>query len=161
MMLTGIPIQTSIATNKFSSGIAAFSSVFYLIYHKQLRMKSIIFNLLLAFIGGIAGALFTAHVSEKTMNMIAFLLLFLALAVTIKNKEWVETLQAEENTSSNKMCKLFIPLFIAAYDGGFGPGSSTFGIIYYMKKNHTYIKAVQLTRVLIFGSCIGGFIVFY
>lgn len=54
-----------------------------------------------------------------------------------------------------------IPFFIAAYDGGFGPGSSTFGILYYMRKQETYIKAVQLTRVLIFGSCAGGVIIFY
>ena len=33
------------------------------------------------------------------------------------------------------------------YDGGFGPGSSTFSILHYLRTHHTYIKAVQLTRV--------------
>lgn len=161
MMLTGIPIQTSIATNKFSSGIAAFSSGFYLIHHKHLKIRTIIKDVLVAFIGGIGGAFLTAHVSEQTMNMTAFILLFFALVVTIRNKGWNENIQLEKKITYNKIQRLLIPFFIAAYDGGFGPGSSTFGILYYMKQQQTYIKAVQLTRVLIFGSCVGGFIIFY
>ncbi|SMO66129.1 hypothetical protein SAMN06264849_10583 [Melghirimyces algeriensis] len=161
MLLTGIPIQTGIATNKFSSGIAAFSSVFYLIYRKHLRFKTIIPNVFVALIGGIGGALFTAHVSEKTMNMIAFVLLCFAFIVTLKNRRWMESIQMEEKKSSHNIWEYLLPFFIASYDGGFGPGSSTFGILYYMKKHHTYLKAVQLTRALIFGSCAGGFIIFY
>ncbi|MDF2911794.1 MAG: sulfite exporter tauE/safE [Sporolactobacillus laevolacticus] len=161
MMLTGIPIQTSIATNKFSSGIAAFSSVFYLIHRKQLSKKTIIKNLSVAFMGGIGGAIFTAQVSEKAMNKIALILLFFALIVTLKNNKWTKTIQLDQNKSSDTVWHALVPFFIAAYDGGFGPGSSTFCILYYMKKQHTYFKAVQLTRVLIFGSCAGGFIIFY
>ncbi|MCC2249710.1 TSUP family transporter [Virgibacillus sp. AGTR] len=160
MMLTGIPIQTSIATNKFSSGIAAFSSVFYLIRHKELSIRSIMSNLLVAFLGGMGGSLLTSHIHEKTMNIVAFLLLNLALIVTLINKKWTANIQFNQQPLTYKM-NLYIPLFVAAYDGGFGPGSSTFSIIYYMKNSHTYMKAVQMTRVLILGSCAGGFIVFF
>lgn len=161
MMLFGIPIQTSIATNKFSSGIAAFSSVVYLIQRKHLTIKMIAKTLLVAFIGGISGALFTAHVSEQTMNMIALILLVVGFVVTIQNKELIHSIHDREIEYSNKSRDFLIPLSIAAYDGGFGPGSSTFGILYYMKKHQTYLKAVQMTRVLIFGSCAGGFMIFY
>lgn len=34
MMLIGIPIQVGIATNKFSSGIASFTSIIYLLKNK-------------------------------------------------------------------------------------------------------------------------------
>lgn len=71
MMLTGIPIQTSIATNKFSSGVAAFSSIVYLIQHKHLKAKMIIKVVIVAFLGGIGGALLTSYVSEQTMNKMA------------------------------------------------------------------------------------------
>lgn len=161
MMLTGISIQTSIAINKFSSGIAAFSSVFYLIHMKQLRIKTIIQNLFVAFLGGVGGALITTHLSEKTMNTIAFILLFLALMVTIKNKGWIEAAQGGQNETVKNRWTSLILFSIAAYDGGFGPGSSTLSILYYMKNQQTYLKAVQLTRVLIFGSCTGAFIIFY
>lgn len=78
MLLVGIPIQTSIATNKFSSGIAALSSVFYLIYHKELHLSSILKYIAIAIAGGICGTLLTTSMSEKTLNVIAGALLIIA-----------------------------------------------------------------------------------
>jgi uncharacterized protein len=158
MMLVGIPIQTSIATNKFSSGIAALSSIFYLLYHKELRLASIIKYVAVAIAGGICGALLTVSISEKTMNIIACILLIFALFITLKNKKWTVTSEENDTKHTNR---LWQPFLIAAYDGGFGPGSSTFSILHYLRYHYSYIKAVQLTRVLIFGSCTGAFLVFY
>ncbi|AIE58696.1 sulfite exporter TauE/SafE family protein [Bacillus methanolicus] len=159
MMLIGIPIQIGIATNKFSSGIAALTSVSYLLKNKHLSTKTIIMNVCIAFTGGISGALITSHITEKTMNIIALILLIFALIITFKNKQWISSVEGKAKDTT--IASNAIPFFIAAYDGGFGPGSSTFGIIHYMNQNNTYMKAVQLTRVLIFGSCCGAFIVFY
>ncbi|MFJ8460484.1 sulfite exporter TauE/SafE family protein [Lysinibacillus xylanilyticus] len=158
MMLVGIPIQTSIATNKFSSGIAALSSIFYLLYHQELRLTSILKYVAVAISGGICGALLTVTISEKTMDIIACILLIFALFVTLKNREW--TVSSEENDTKHNN-RFWQPFLIAAYDGGFGPGSSTFSILHYLRYHYSYIKAVQLTRVLIFGSCTGAFLVFY
>ncbi|WP_416826613.1 sulfite exporter TauE/SafE family protein [Ectobacillus polymachus] len=159
MMLVGVPIQIGIATNKFSSGVAALTSIFYLLKNKQLRMKTIIVNVCIAFTGGICGALITSHITEQTMNIVALILLIFAFIVTLKNKQWVSSALGQAKTST--IVSNAVPFFIAAYDGGFGPGSSTFGILHYMNQKNTYMKAVQLTRVLIFGSCCGAFIVFY
>jgi uncharacterized protein len=160
MMLVGIPIQMGIATNKFSSGIAALTSVSYLLKSKQLKGKTIFINVSIAFLGGICGALITSSISEKIMNVIALTLLVFALIVTIKNKNWTSTVEGKIQKADSITSRI-IPFFIAVYDGGFGPGSSTFGIIHYMSRSNTYMKAVQLTRVLILGSCLGSFIVFY
>jgi uncharacterized protein len=161
MMLLGIPIQTGIATNKFSSGIAAFTSVTYLLKNKQLDVRTISINITIAFLGGIFGALITTSLSEKSMNVIALILLAFALFVTFRNNNWVSTSQGDGSQKTDSISSRIITFFIAVYDGGFGPGSSTFGIIHYMEKNQTYVKAVQLTRVLIFGSAFGAFIIFY
>ncbi|MCK1989710.1 sulfite exporter TauE/SafE family protein [Lysinibacillus fusiformis] len=157
MMLVGIPIQTSIATNKFSTGISALSSIFYLLYHKELHLKPILKYIPIAGIGGVGGVLLAVSLSEKAMNFTACILLIFALVVTLKNKAWTNTVNHTEHTTSS----LWQPFFIAMYDGGFGPGSSTFSILYYLRCQHTYIKAVQFTRALLFGSCTGAFIVFY
>ena len=158
MLLVGIPIQTSIATNKFSSGVAALSSVFYLIYNRELHLTAILKNIVIAIVGGICGALLTASMSEATMNGIACMLLIFALFMTLKKTDW--TTQTKELPTTHNTGVLQ-PFLIAAYDGGFGPGSSTFSILYYIRNHSSYIQAVQLTRVLIFGSCTGGFLVFY
>jgi uncharacterized protein len=161
MMLIGIPIQVGIATNKFSSGMAALTSVTYLLRNKHLSLKLIFINVAIAFTGGICGAIITASLTERTMNFIALILLAFALLVTFKNNNWVSTVNTNPVNQSNSIASRIITFFIAVYDGGFGPGSSTFGIIHYMEKNNTYVKAVQLTRVLIFGSAIGAFIIYY
>lgn len=116
-------------------------------------------NVCIAFAGGISGTLITSHITEQTMNIIALILLIFALLITLKNKQWVSS--AEGKSKDIRIVHNVMPFFIAAYDGGFGPGSSTFGILHYMNQKNSYIKAVQLTRVLIFGSCSGAFIVFY
>ncbi|QIC47638.1 sulfite exporter TauE/SafE family protein [Lysinibacillus sphaericus] len=157
MMLVGIPIQTSIAKNKFSTGISALSSIFYLLYHKELHFNVILKYIAIAVIGGAGGALLAVSQSEQNMNVTACILLIFALVVTLKNKAWTDTVNPTEHTTSS----LWQPFFIAIYDGGFGPGSSTFSILYYWRCQHTYIKAVQLTRALLFRSCTGAFIVFY
>lgn len=159
MMLVGVPIHIGIATNKFSSGIAALTSVSYLLKNKYLDGKTICINVSVALLGGVCGALITASMSEKSMNVIALILLVFALMVTLRSKKWVSSVEGSSNNTS--IASRIIPFFIAAYDGGFGPGSSTFGIIHYISQNHTYMKAVHLTRALILGSCLGAFVVFY
>lgn len=157
MMLIGIPIQSSIATNKFSSGIAAISSVFYLIRHKQLNVKSILSLLTIACIGGIAGACLTVQIDEKSMNILAFILLCIALFVTMKSQHWTSS---AINQAPDKKPLPYLPFLIALYDGGFGPGSSTFSILYYLKNCQNYMVAAQMTRVLILGSCTGAFLIY-
>jgi uncharacterized membrane protein YfcA len=159
MMLVGVPIQVGISTNKFSSGISALTSVTYLLKNKYLSLKTIVINFSIACTGGIGGALLTSRMSDKAMNVIALVLLILALIVTLKTNQWVTT--SNDTNKDSSIIGKTMPFFIAAYDGGYGPGSSTFGILYYMKQKYTYMKAVQLTRVLILGSCLGAFIVYY
>jgi len=158
MMLVGIPIHTGIATNKFSTGIAALSSIFYLLYQQELRLASILKYVTIAFTGGGCGALLTIAMSEQLMNMIACLLLILVLFLTLKRIDLAA--QSDENETKQDYL-LWQPFLIAVYDGGFGPGSSTFSILHYLRQHYSYIKAVQLTRVLLFGSCTGAFLVFY
>jgi uncharacterized protein len=157
MILFGLPVQIGIATNKFSSGIASLSSVFTLIKHKAITWQQTSRYLFVAIIGGIIGALITSHLNERMMNLAAIFLLIFALMISLQRWDWENRKQA---FSTRKMDRLWTFL-IAIYDGGFGPGSSTFGILLYIKLTGAYIQAVQLTRVLILGSCLGAFLIFY
>ncbi|GIM47963.1 hypothetical protein DNHGIG_35120 [Collibacillus ludicampi] len=157
MMLFGLPVQIGVATNKFSSGIASFSSVVTLIKQKAITLKQTLRYVFVAIVGGFVGAFFTSHVNEKTMNQVAIGLLIFVLLISIRKWNWEDQKQA----LSTKKMDLFWTFLIAIYDGGFGPGSSTFGILHYIKLTGAYIQAVHLTRILILGSCVGAFIIFY
>jgi uncharacterized protein len=157
MMLFGLPVQIGVATNKFSSGIASLSSVITLIKQKAITLKQTSRYVFVAIIGGLVGAFFTSHINERTMNLVAIVLLIFVLLISTRKWNWENQKQA---LSAKKMDLLWTFL-IAIYDGGFGPGSSTFGILHYIKLTGAYIQAVQLTRILILGSCFGAFIIFY
>jgi uncharacterized protein len=159
MMLVGIPIQAGIATNKFSAGLASLTSITYLLKNKELDVKTIVSTIFVSSMGGVIGASVTSSIREKTMNAIALVLLLFALFVSLQNKQWVSSVENKKKKSG--IISKILSFSIAIYDGGFGPGSSTFAVLHYMSQQYTYVKAAQLTRVFIFGSCLGAFIVYY
>jgi uncharacterized protein len=87
MVLVGIPVQTGIATNKFSTGFASLTSISYLLKNKELDVKTIGSTIFISFIGGVIGASVTSSISEKTMNAVTLVLLIFALFVSLKNKQ--------------------------------------------------------------------------
>lgn len=158
MMLFGIPIHTGIATNKFSTALGCLTSVFYLVRKGQITIKEVFVILSIAFIGGVSGAYATIHIPGAAMNWIAFVLLAFAFFVSVMNKSWVAS--AEGQNTPVKRTSRILPFFIGVYDGGFGPGATTFAILHFMKNNQTYMKAVQYSRALILGSGFGAFLIF-
>ncbi len=160
MLLAGIPVQLGIATNKFSSGIAALANAGYLWRKRQISLRGSIPMLLLACAGGVCGALVTVHLSERTMSVAALILLAFALFVTLKNRQWTAAMQDGTHAGKPTRFGKWGTFLISLYDGGFGPGSSTLAILLFLKQGQSYQQAAQTTRMLILGSCLGGFLVF-
>ncbi|AFM00327.1 putative permease [Desulfitobacterium dehalogenans ATCC 51507] len=158
MMLLGIPVQMSVATNKFSSGLAAFVNVMTLLYQRKITLQNIWWLLCTAFCGGVFGAFVTVKLSTEVMNVVACIFLLFTLVITVKRKKLVAS-KMQNSTSKRQLT--ILPLLIGMYDGGFGPGSSTMSILYFLKRGFSYLKAAEYTRVLIFSSCSGAFIWFY
>jgi uncharacterized membrane protein YfcA len=50
------------------------------------------------------------------------------------------------------------PFFVGIYDGGMGPGSGLLYMTFFMKRNFSYVKAAQMTRFLVFSSCMSAFL---
>ena len=161
MMLLGIPIQFSIATNKFSSGIASLSSLFVLLKARELKWEVIKKYIVFSLVGGGIGAFVTSSIPESWLNSIALFLLLFALGLSLKSNKWYSTASNQTENSKDPARISIVSFFIGIYDGGFGPGSSSFSILYFLKSGFTYVKATQMSRVLNFGSCLGAFIVFY
>lgn len=161
MLSLGIPIHFSIATNKFSSGIASLSSLFVLLKTKELTMKKMKPYVISSIIGGGFGALVTSLLPERWLNLLAICLLIFALILSIRSKKWTSDVQANNTLPNHLRSSKVMSFLIGMYDGGFGPGSSTFSILYFIKSKNTYVKATQMSRVLNFGSCFGAFLVFY
>ncbi|MGE7948784.1 sulfite exporter TauE/SafE family protein [Lysinibacillus sp. NPDC093688] len=158
MLLIGIPIHTTVAVNKFATGISALSNVVSFVIKGHLSLKKFTSLMMIASFGGIFGAFLATRLSEQIMNIVACVfLIFSFFIVLCSNKFMVKDIKETEEQPINKL----IPFAISIYDGGFGPGSALMNVTYHLKKKYTYIKAVELTRIITFSSCTGAFLFYY
>jgi uncharacterized membrane protein YfcA len=159
MMLLGIPAQFGIGANKFSFFCASMANTIQILKEKRLARKTLFSGTILGAAGGITGGLVTANIEEKALNIMIFFLLSFALVITNVKKpaeQENENSPPEESTLKQKI----LTFFIGVYDGGFGPGSATLGIMMFMHRGYQYIQSVHLTRMLIMGSCTGAMLVY-
>lgn len=158
MLLVGIPIHTTVAVNKFATGISALSNVVSFVIKGHLSLKKFTSLMMISSLGGVFGAFLAILLSERVMNIVACVcLIFVFFIVLGSNKFMVIDIKETQEQPINKL----IPFAISIYDGGFGPGSAIMNITYYLKKQYIYIKAVELTRIITFSSCTGAFLFYY
>ncbi|NLI92122.1 MAG: sulfite exporter TauE/SafE family protein [Peptococcaceae bacterium] len=159
MMLFGIPVQFGIGANKFSFLCASITNTIQILKEKRIPKKILFSGTVLGAAGGFTGGLVTSNIEEKILNIAVLFLLSFALVMTVikKPKE-----QEDENSPPEKstLKQKILTFFIGVYDGGFGPGSATLGIMMFMHRGYQYIQSVHLTRMLVMGSCTGAMIVF-
>ncbi|MCG7435055.1 sulfite exporter TauE/SafE family protein [Lysinibacillus fusiformis] len=158
LLLVGIPIHTTVAVNKFATGISALSNVVSFVITGRLSVKKYFSFMIVSCLGGVLGAIFAILLSERIMNVVACISLIFAFMMVLRSNKWiVKDVKEMEEQRINKL----VPFAISIYDGGFGPGSALMNITYFLKKQHHYLKAVKLTRMISLSSCTGAFLFYY
>lgn len=158
MLLIGVPIHSTVAVNKFATGISALSNVVSFIIKGHLSLKKSTSLIMIASLGGVFGAFLATRLLEQVMNIVACVFLIFAFFIVLcSNKFMVKDMKETEEQPINNL----IPFVVSIYDGGFGPGSALMNVTYHLKKQYTYIKAVELTRMITFSSCTGAFLFYY
>jgi len=158
MLLIGIPIHATVAVNKFATGISALSNVVSFLIKGHLSLKKFTPLMMISSLGGVSGAFLATRLSEQVMNVVACVFLIFAFFIVLSsNKFMVKDIKETEELPINKL----IPFAVSIYDGGFGPGSALMNVTYHLKKQYTYVKAVELTRIITFSSCTGAFLFYY
>ncbi|MCE4045603.1 sulfite exporter TauE/SafE family protein [Lysinibacillus fusiformis] len=158
LLLVGIPIHTTVAVNKFATGISALSNVVSFVIKGRLSLKKYFSFMIVSSLGGVLGALFAILLSEQIMNVVACISLIFAFMMVLRSNKWI--VKDVKKTEEQRINKL-VPFAISMYDGGFGPGSALMNITYFLKKQHHYLKAVELTRMISLSSCTGAFLFYY
>lgn len=158
LLLVGIPIHTTVAVNKFATGISALSNVVSFVITGRLSFKKYFSFMIDSCLGGALGALFAILLSERIMNVVACISLIFAFMMVLRSNKWI--VKDVKETEEQRINKL-VPFAISMYDGGFGPGSALMNITYFLKKQHNYLKAVELTRMISLSSCTGAFLFYY
>lgn len=158
LLLVGIPIHTTVAVNKFATGISALSNVVSFVIKGQVSLKQYSSLILFSSLGGVFGAFLATLLSEQIMNVIACISLILAFIIVLCSNKLIDK---DRKETQEQVINKLIPFVISIYDGGFGPGSALMNITYFLKKQFYYLKAVELTRIISFSSCTGAFLFYY
>ncbi|SFC03466.1 hypothetical protein SAMN05443252_101551 [Bacillus sp. OV322] len=153
LLLIGIPIHSVIASAKFSNMFSSFSSFYVLLKQRELTLKDALTLIPFALAGGLTGGMLANSFSEKTMNIMAVILLSIAFIISFFKKPK----QKDGDWYIPK--KAYPALFgISVYDGMFGPGQATMLMYTFLNNGASYLKALALTRFQTFISCGAAFL---
>lgn len=152
MMLMGLPVHSAIGANKVSNTVSSFSSFFVMAKRKEVTVKEALTVVPISLTGGLTGGLIAAYMKEEWMITLAIILLSFAFISSFFGKG--DFANNEPFRASKK--SVFSLFGIGIYDGVFGPGSGTLGLYLYDRLKLSYLRAVALSRVMIFSSCFGA-----
>lgn len=152
MLLLGLPVHSAIGANKVSNTISSLSS-FYVIYkNKEITVKEALTVIPISLAGGITGGVLASFIKEEWMIFIALILLSFAFITSFLGGADFEG-EEPYRTTKRSVASLY---GIGIYDGVFGPGSGTLALYMYARMKLSYLRAVGLSRIMIFSSCFGA-----
>ena len=127
-MIAGLPAHFAIATNKLSAGMGTTVATAKLAKLGYIPWRKAIFCIVMAVIGGSAGAKLALLVSADLFKKIMLVIIPLTAIYLMREKN-----MGEEKEPLNKTQTLIrsgaIALVIGMYDGFYGPGTGTFLIL--------------------------------
>ena len=152
MLLMGLPVHSAIGANKVSNTVSSFSSFFMIYKKREVTVKEAFTVIPISLAGGITGGVIASFLKEEWMIVIAIVLLSFAFITSFLGKT---DFDGNEHFRVNKK-SAFSLYGIGIYDGVFGPGSGTLALYLYARLKISYLRAVGLSRIMIFSSCFGA-----
>lgn len=159
MLILGIPPLEALGTNKLQAQFGSASATIAYARRGHVDLKKQFPMALMAFIGGIFGALTASFVPPDTLRSIMpFLLIAIALYFAFKPN--LSDLDSHQRITPFVFGLTVVPL-VGFYDGIFGPGAGSFYMLAFVGlAGFGMLKATAHTKLLNFGSNFGSFLVF-
>ncbi|MBI2634754.1 sulfite exporter TauE/SafE family protein [Candidatus Peregrinibacteria bacterium] len=146
VLLTGLPIHTAIATNRFGAMLLELSSAARFHKEKELNIKLGLLFGLTAALGSFIGSNLVINFDEKYLNLItAILLVSIFFILVIRNK-----LGIREKKISHKhwLIAAISTFFLGIYGGFFGVGFGTLITFVFVLVGLNFVKSAAVSRVV-------------
>ncbi len=159
MLIMGIPPLEALGTNKLQAQFGSASATIAYARRGHVDLKKQFPMALMAFLGGIVGAIIAAFVPPDILRMIMPFLL-IAIAIYFAFKPNLSDLDSHRRITPILFGLTIVPL-VGFYDGIFGPGAGSFYMLAFVGlAGFGMLKATAHTKLLNFGSNFGSFLVF-
>src|SRR5699024_11161820 len=120
-LLLGVPVHATIAANKLSTTLGAFTNFLVLIRNKEISAHHLWLIAPFAVLGCVLGSMITTILYEDTLTVMAVLLLCFAFGLKFLKKQEVSA------AFTGKITRTMYASFLgtSVYNGAFGPGQGT------------------------------------
>lgn len=159
LLLAGFAPVEALGTNKIQGLFGSASATIAYARKGQVDLRAQLPWTVLAFFGGVAGAMLATVLPGEWLRIILpFLLVAIALYFALKPD--MNDLDRIRRLSPTVFGFTIVPL-IGAYDGLFGPGTGSFFMLAFVTlAGYGLLKATAHTKLLNFASNLGGFAAF-
>ncbi len=154
-LLAGLPIHSSIATNKLSSTCGTTLTTMRFIRHGLVDLKLAVPSVLCAIVGSSLGAQLSLRMSEQVMKNVLFIVLPLAAFIVLNKKLFQDHADITPDSKRSYLVAGISAFLIGIYDGFYGPGTGTFLIIAFtvfakmnLSQANAQAKVINLTTNL-------------
>jgi uncharacterized membrane protein YfcA len=160
MMLTGLPLNVALGTNKVASTMCSVTSTLSFLRSGKIERKLAVCLFPLSFIGSVLGAYTVRHIPSEFLKPMVVILLIIIAIYTVFKKDW-----GSESTYFGLTAKTRYLIGLAAfgigfYDGFFGPGAGSFFIFSFLLLGFDFVIAAGNAKVMNFASNIGAVLTF-
>ncbi|CAO96202.1 sulfite exporter TauE/SafE family protein [Erwinia tasmaniensis] len=159
LLAAGLSPAQALATNKLQSVGGSFSASLYFIRRKAVNLREQWLNIVLTFLGSLAGALLVQHVQGDILRQ---LLPLLVIAIGLY---FLLMPRIGEDDRQRRLHGLPFALVaggcVGFYDGFFGPGAGSFYALAFVTLcGYNLAKSTAHAKVLNFTSNLGGLLLF-
>ena len=154
LLLTGMPPQLALGTNKFQASFGSFTAAFRFCRAGEVKASKVIPGIVFTAIGAATGSILVQIINADFLTkLIPFLLLGILIYTFAKPKVG----QTDGKSKiSERVFYILIGLSLGFYDGFFGPGTGSFWVVafvlllgYNMKKATTHTKVMNFTSNIV------------
>jgi len=146
VLLTGLPIHTAIATNRFGSIFVELGSAARFHREKELDFKLGILFGIIAALGSFIGSNLAITFDEKYLNLVTAVLLLLAFVILVfKNNLGIAQ---REPSRKHWIISTILTFLLGIYGGFFGTGFGTLMTFVFVLVGFNFIKSAAVSRVV-------------
>ena len=159
LMMTGLPINIVLGTNKMASIMCSSTSTLTFFRSGKINLAAIKYPFILAILGSMLGASSIKLIPVAYLKNIIIVMLALVAIYTFFRKDWGE-ISTYGATRKNSVIALLFALVLGFYDGFFGPGTGSFLIFAFLLIGFDFVTAAGNAKALNFASNLGALVTF-
>ena len=159
LLLSGLPPVAALATNKLQGSFGTLVATLTLLTRRQIVLAEIGLGFVMAFCGGVIGALAVRWIQPKALDVLIPIVLG-GIALYFLFAPNAGEIAGRARMAPALYRQLVVPI-IGFYDGFFGPGTgSFFALAGVALRGETLLRATAFAKVLNFASNLAAFLIF-